>query len=330
MVDPARRLDRGIGYRIGQFYTLHPQHSIEVGDQMDHSNERPAGVTATCRVPNPDFGVAWDAIKIDQAVRNRLVANALISLQLRQNFSFEMMPLHGLVVLAGPPGTGKTTLARGLANAVAENVRGHVQFLEVDPHALASSSLGRSQKEVTKLFQQVIPEHSARGPCIVLLDEVETLAADRQRLSLEANPIDVHRSTDATLAGLDFLARNHRSTLLIATTNFPEAVDRAFLSRADWVETIGMPNPEARGKIIGEVIAQLATKWPRIGELQRHVPSFVIESDGLDGRQLRKAILAACASSVDVAMDPNKLRREHVVATFELARQARDGMGRCP
>ena len=42
-----------------------------------------------------------------------------------------------------------------------------------------------------------------RGPTIVLLDEVETLAADRSKMSLEANPIDIHRATDAVLVQLD-------------------------------------------------------------------------------------------------------------------------------
>ena len=44
------------------------------------------------------------------------------------------------------------------------------------------------------------------GPTIVLLDEVETLAADRSKMSLEANPIDIHRATDAVLVQLDSLA----------------------------------------------------------------------------------------------------------------------------
>lgn len=59
--------------------------------------------------------------------------------------------------------------------------------------------MGRSQQAVAKLFEQSIPELAMDGAAIVLLDEVETLAVDRHQLSLEANPIDVHRATAAAL-----------------------------------------------------------------------------------------------------------------------------------
>lgn len=275
-------------------------------------------------LPNEKFRAAWDAIKTDADFKQRLIAQSLLALTMRRAFEFEDLPVHGLIILAGSPGTGKTTLARGLAHKLAETLKGQtVNFIQIDAHALTGSNLGQSQKEVTKLFTETIPERAASGPLIVLLDEVETLAADRQKLSLEANPIDVHRATDAALAGADHVARHVPNALLIATTNYPGAVDGAFLSRADLVEEMGSPNEAARQAIIEEVLTLFASKWPGVKKLKQNIAAFVHASDGLDGRALRKALVAAAASTPETAQDLSKLSESQVIGALNRAQQTR-------
>lgn len=66
--------------------------------------------------------------------------------------------------------------------------------------------MGKTQRAVSDLFSQSIAEAATAGPTIVLPDKVETLTAYQSKLSLEANPIDIHRATDAVLVQLDHLA----------------------------------------------------------------------------------------------------------------------------
>src|SRR5207253_3240998 len=106
-------------------------------------------------------------------------------------------------------------------------------------------------------------------PTIVLLDEVESMAVARSAASLEANPADVHRATDAVLTALDQVSRDHPHIVFVATSNFTEALDEAFVSRADVAIALPLPDVEAITAILRQTLADFASAYPKLSALAR-------------------------------------------------------------
>lgn len=297
----------------------------EVRDGAGSGGVDAAGVLDSRMLPDRDFIAQWDAVIVEPSQKDRLLSQAILNFTLREKVDRAMLPLHGLIVLHGPPGTGKTSLARGLAARTAEAIGkiGQFRYIEVEPHALTGAALGRSQRAVRDLLGQTVAEQADRGPLIVLLDEVETLAADRSRMSMDANPIDVHRATDAVLAQLDQLAAKYPHLLFIATSNFTRAVDGAFLSRADLIESIGLPGPEACRAILRSAVEELAKAFPATACISQdaNLDRAAKHCVGLDGRRIRKLVISACALNKQTAIDPNRLTAADVL---QAAKQAQE------
>lgn len=276
------------------------------------------------------MGALWDSIVLDEALKKQLLSQAVLNFTLRPKVDRSVIPLHGVILLVGPPGTGKTSLARGLAHRVAQTFpKSGFRLLEVEPHTLTSSAMGKTQRAVSDLFSQSIAEAATQGPTIVLLDEVETLAADRSKMSLEANPVDIHRATDAVLVQLDLLAEKFPNLLFLATSNFPQAVDSVFTSRCDLVMEIPLPDEEACGRILADCLAGLGKTYPAIGKLA--TPSAVSRVAGacvgLDGRAIHKTVANALAHDTETAMDPSRLTIEALIAAARAAKANRSDKG---
>jgi SpoVK/Ycf46/Vps4 family AAA+-type ATPase len=286
------------------------------------------GIHDIRRLPDAEFDGVWDSIILPPGLKDRVLAQAVLNFTARARLQQVHLPVHGIILFVGPAGTGKTSLARGLASRTAASLSDGLTYIEVDPHALASAAHGKTQQAVAHLLGTVLAEHSSTSPCIVLLDEVETLAADRSKMSMEANPVDVHRATDAVLTQLDQLAADYPRLLFLATSNFAGAIDEAFLSRADLVVTIDLPTPEACKAIVLDTIDRLAKAYPKLSAL-RSAPQIAKAGTiavGLDARRIRKAVLSSLAHSKQIAANPELLTADAVLDAMQRAQAERTNM----
>jgi len=281
------------------------------------------GLIALTELPDPAWQDRWSRIVLDPGTKDRLLNFMLFSLSHRARLSPIGLPVHGLLVLSGPPGTGKTTLAGGLADETARALEGGpLLFVDIDPHSFPSQLLGESQRSTARLFERTLPDLARRGrPMVVLLDEVESLAVSRTGASLETNPVDVHRSTDAVLAGIDHVARTCPNVTFVATTNHRAGVDAAFLSRADVVEEIGYPGPEAIATILADTVRELTPANPIDPAALRNIATMCAAAS-VDARQVRKLVLRAVTSRRELALAPERIAADDLLDALHGARAA--------
>lgn len=143
-----------------------------------------------------------------------------------------MAPVKGLL-LFGPPGTGKTTIARIIANET------KMKLILVNASSFLNMYVGESEKNLVDVFKKA----REKAPCIICFDEIESFLMDRSKAtrSYETSIVSTFLTQMDGFADL-------RDVLVVATTNNPTLIDPAALrpGRFDKLIYIGVPDEAAR------------------------------------------------------------------------------------
>ncbi|XP_008781477.2 katanin p60 ATPase-containing subunit A-like 2 isoform X2 [Phoenix dactylifera] len=215
---------------------------------------------------SPD--VKWESIKGLENAKRLLKEAVVMPIKYPKYFTGLLTPWKG-ILLFGPPGTGKTMLAKAVATEC------KTTFFNISASSIVSKWRGDSEKLVKVLFE--LARHHA--PSTIFLDEIDAIISQRGEARSEHEAS--RRLKTELLIQMDGLTKTNELVFVLAATNLPWELDAAMLRRLEKRILVPLPEPEARLSMFEELLPSVP------GEAQISHDFLVEKTEGYSGSDIR-------------------------------------------
>ena len=218
-----------------------------------------------------------------EPVKEEVRMKIILPLQQPELFKAYGKKSGGGILMYGPPGCGKTFLARATAGEV------NASFLAVGISDVLDMWIGQSEKNLHTIFEQA----RSHRPCVLFFDEVDALGANRTDMLKSGG----RQIINQFLAELDGVNSTNEGVLVLAATNAPWHLDPAFRrpGRFDRILFVPPPDQTARASIL-----RLLLKGKPSGEID--FDALAKKTDGFSGADLKAVIDVAVEAKLREAM----------------------------
>lgn len=235
-----------------------------------------------------DLKLRWSDVCGNQAAIELVKEAVLTPIEYPQLFAHGLKPWRSLL-LHGPPGSGKTYLAKALY----AETRDKVTFFNITASIMVSKWRGESEKILRVLFHMA----ARRAPSIIFFDEIESLTSKRDRSTDHESS---KRFKNELLQLLDGMEHSLSGVFVLASTNLPWDIDEAFLRRFEKKILVQLPSTTERSSLITRLIGTTISLTPRLLEqlvkLSEHFTGDEIRlaCKEISMQRMRCATRAAC------------------------------------